>query len=117
MDEENTMLYSPVDYTGNKWFGSWNKLIHVGTMLNHEARTKYYNRWQMELKAELELESVPACFEKCMGADMSTAMDADEKNCMRECYFKRVTSRDDLHMYMEQKLALETVKQMREGHV
>ena len=42
-DEENTMLYSPADYTGNRWFGTWNKLIHLPHMLDNESREKYYN--------------------------------------------------------------------------
>ena len=28
-DEEQTMLYSPEDVTGNKWLGQWSRLIGV----------------------------------------------------------------------------------------
>ena len=117
MDEENTMLYSPVDYTGNKFFGSWNKLVLLPQMLDHESRTKVINKWSAKLKAELELETIPECFGKCVGPDMSEAMNSQEKNCMRECYFKKVSSRDDFHMFAEQRFALETAKNMRESHV
>ena len=26
-DNENTMMYSPQDYTGNKFLGAWNKVM------------------------------------------------------------------------------------------
>ena len=116
-DEENTMLYSPADYTGNRWFGTWNKLIHMPVNLNHEAREKYYNVWNAKIKAELEIESIPKCFSECAASDMSEALTSEEKNCMRECYFKRVTSKDDYHSIIQQKLGVETAKGMRERHV
>ena len=28
-DSENTMLYSPNDYTGNKYFGSYSRLVNL----------------------------------------------------------------------------------------
>ena len=98
-DEENTMMYSPQDYTGNRWFGTHSKTILLPYMLNYEGLAKYYNIWQGKFKAELEIESLPVCLDQCMGdSDRSAAMNSDEKNCMRECYFKRVSARDDLQM-------------------
>lgn len=42
-DNENTVMYTPTDYTGNKFFGTWNKALTLQTMLFGEAREKYYN--------------------------------------------------------------------------
>jgi hypothetical protein len=28
-DSENTMSYSPADYTGNKYFGTWSKMVDL----------------------------------------------------------------------------------------
>lgn len=117
-DEENTMLYSPADYTGNRWFGTWNKLINMPSMLDSESREKYYNVWQAKLRAELGIETFPQCFDQCCGQnDFGAGLSSDEKNCMRECYYKRVSSIEDLHIMMQQKAAYETTKNMREARV
>jgi len=65
------------------------------------------------MKAELELETMPVCFQHCV-TDLSQGMTSREKNCMRDCYFKKVSSKDDLNMMVQQKMAFETAKQMRE---
>lgn len=116
-DEENSMLYSPQDMTGNRWFGSWNKLALMPQNLDHESREKYYDRWNAKLKAQLEVESLPHCFNHCAGPDMSEALNSAEKNCMRECYMKLVSSKDDLHTFVQQKLAEAQTKGMRDRHV
>jgi hypothetical protein len=64
-------------------------------------------------KAELELETIPLCFDTCV-VDVTTGLNSLEKNCMRDCYFKRLSSRDDLLMYMMQRQAIEVVKASKE---
>ena len=96
-DTENTVMYTPSDYTGNKFFGTWNKALLIQNNLFSEAREKYYNNYTAQLKAEAELESIPKCFSCCVN-DFSTGLNSREKNCMSDCYFKRVSSRDDLNM-------------------
>ena len=112
-DTENTLLYSPADYTGNKFFGTWSKVMTLQNMLFAESREKYLNKYAAMLKSEMELESVPICFNACVH-DTTTGLNSYEKNCLRDCYLKRVSSRDDFNMLMTQKLALENAKAMRE---
>ena len=82
-------------------------------MLFNEQREKYNNKYTSQLKAELEIESLPVCFNSCV-QDFSAGLSSKEKNCMRDCYFKRVSSRDDFNMMLQQKMALENTKSMRE---
>jgi phosphoribulokinase len=115
-DSENTMTYSPNDHTGNKFFGTWNKLLNLQNMLFYENKEKYLNDYQARFNAKLEIGSLPLCFGQCVNgieeSAMSGGLTSEEKNCMRECYFKRVSARDDMNMLFQQKLAIE---QMR-GH-
>ena len=112
-DSENTLQYSPADYTGNKFFGTWSKVMTLQNMLFAEQREKYLNKYAAMLKSEVELESVPICFNNCV-QDITTGLNSVEKNCLRDCYLKRVSSRDDFQMLITQKLALENAKAMRE---
>jgi hypothetical protein len=41
-------------------------------------------------------------------------MNSVEKNCMRDCYFKKLSSRDDVMIYLMQKHSLEAVKVSKE---
>lgn len=112
-DDENTMSYSPTDYTGNKYVGTFSKLVDIPNMLNVERNEKYINKLNARRKAQLELETIPQCFDQCV-TDVSTGLNSVEKNCMRDCYFKRLTSRDDLQMYLMQRQAIEVVKNSKE---
>ena len=38
-----------------------------------------------------------------------------EKNCIRECYFKRISVRDDVNIYFMQKLMVDRVKDQVES--
>lgn len=115
-DDENTMMYRPEDYTGNKFFGQWNKLMNLSNAMFHEPKEKYFRYYASAFKAELENESRPICFNECV-KDVTTGLDSREKNCMRECYFKRITTIQDFNMYMQQKMALENAKEIRERFV
>ena len=68
--------------------------------LNFEDKEKYHYKFMAHLKAKQEIESVPVCFDKCV-TDVSGGhgLSGVEKNCIRECYFKRVSLRDDLNVY------------------
>ena len=48
---------------------------------------------------------------------MTTGLNSIEKNCMRDCYFKKVSSRDDFMVYLMQRQSLETVKASKERQV
>ena len=67
-------------------------------MLNTEFQDKYTNLYSCEFKASLELESNPICFNYCIKDMQGGGLTSDEKNCMRECFLKRVASRDDFMM-------------------
>ncbi len=100
-DSENSMTYSPNDMTGNKFFGSWSKLLNLQSMLFYENKEKYLNEYQARFNAKLEIGSIPKCFDNCVNDVQSSGLTSDEKNCMRECYFKRVTSRDDMNLLFQ----------------
>lgn len=100
-DNENTMMYQPQDYTGNKFLGAWNKVMLLQTMIFAESREKYLNKHAAAFKSQLELESVPVCFDKCVGSLESAGLNPHEKNCMRDCYLKRVSSRDDFNVLIQ----------------
>lgn len=107
------MQYSPTDYTGNKFIGTHSKLMNLQNMLFYEQNEKYINKLNSQRKAEMELHTVPQCFDQCV-KDVSTGLNSLEKNCMRECYFKKLSSRDDFQIYIMQRQALESVKVSKE---
>ena len=95
-DDENTMLYTPQDMTNNKFFGTWSKLMTLERMLNYESAAKYYIDYQAYMKAKMEIGAQPGCFNTCISDVSSSGLSSEEKNCMRECFLKKVSSRDDL---------------------
>ena len=44
-DNENTMMYSPNDHHGNKFLGTWNKILNLQNMLFYENKEKYLNEF------------------------------------------------------------------------
>ena len=113
-DDENPLTLAPGDYTGNKFFGTWSKMMNMQSILFQEQREKFTSVYQAELKAELELQTIPECFNHCV-QEFESGLNSREKNCMRDCYFKKVSSKDDLlNMLVQQKMAFENAKQMRE---
>ena len=117
-DDENTMMYRPGDMQNNKFFGTWSKLLTMADNLNLEIQEKYYNDYQAYYKARLEIGSAPICFEECVqDVNTSSGLNSDEKNCMRECYLKRISSKDDFNMLTTQKLARESLRSQRDTFV
>ena len=53
-DSEQTMMYRPQDYTGNKFFGVWSRVAALGTILNYEDKEKYLDKFNYKIKADLE---------------------------------------------------------------
>merc|ERR1712166_1005920 len=99
-DDENTMLYRPQDMHSNKYFGTWSKLLGLSSMLNTEIQDKYYFDYNAHFKANNDIGSVPVCFDDCVTDINSGGLSSDEKNCMRECYMKRISAKDDINMMM-----------------
>ena len=113
-DTEHTMTYSPNDHSGNKFFGTWSKLLNMQNMLFYENKEKYLNEYQARFNSKLEIGSLPKCFGKCVNDMESTGLSSDEKNCMRECYLKRVSARDDMSSLFQQRIAIDTVRGNRD---
>ena len=112
-DTENTVQYSPENYTGNKFLGLYNKAVLLQNTLFREQKEKYLNRFTAELKAEFEVESLPICFDQCV-TKIDTGLDSNEKNCLRNCYLKRISSRDDFHILLQQMKSVEEAKNAKE---
>ena len=114
-DDENTMMYKPIDMMGNKFFGTMNKALNMKNLLNTEIQSTYLVQYQAYYKGRVELGSQPICFDRCINDVMEgSGLSAAEKNCMRECYMKRLGSRDDLVMYASQKMARQNVREQRD---
>ncbi len=115
-DSEHTMTYSPNDHSGNKFFGSWSKLLNLQNQLFYENKEKYLNEYQARFNAKLEIGSLPRCFGKCVNdiENSPTGLSSDEKNCLRECYLKRVSARDDMNTLFMQRIAIDTVRSQKD---
>jgi hypothetical protein len=112
-DDENTMLYRPEDYSGNRFLGQWSKVFNMSSNLMLEDKQKYHYKFMAHLKAKQEMESIPICFDECVTEFAGGhGLSGGEKNCIRECYFKRVSVRDDLNIYWTQRAATTNVKAM-----
>ena len=113
-DTEHTMTYSPNDHSGNRFFGTWSKLLNMQNMLFYENKEKYLNEYQARFNAKLEIGSLPKCCDRCVNDVESAGLSSDEKNCVRECYFKRVSARDDMSSLFQQRIALDTMRGTRD---
>ena len=109
-------MYTPTDYTGNKFIGTYSRLVNLQNSLFREQNEKYNATLNAQRKAELELHTMPQCFASCV-QDVTTGLNSVEKNCMRDCYFKKVSSRDDFLVYLMQRQSLEAVKASKERQV
>lgn len=59
------------------------------------------------------METIPQCFNHCV-KDFESGMTPNEKNCMRECYFKKITSKDDMAIYFHLQLVAERSDALRD---
>lgn len=118
-DDENPMEYAPFDaHINNKYFGMYNKIIRMNGMIDLESKEKYLWRYAAKSQAKHELGDVPKCFDQCIAADsLDMGLNSVEKNCMRECYFKRVSIRDELTLYYQGRIKDEYVKNVRNNWV
>ena len=109
-DSENTLQWAPNDAPGNRFIGNgYNFYVTMVNNMMYERGEKYTNKYNAMLKAETELQTMPKCFDQCIG-DVTTGLNSVEKNCMRDCYFKRVSARDDMTIYFQQRLVFENIK-------
>ena len=117
-DDENTMIYRPLDMHNNKIFGTWSRAANMGQTLNTENKDKYLIQYQAENKARTELGSLPPCFDRCVSdVETGSGLNSFEKNCIRECTLKRISCKDDFRMYTTQKLARMNLRGQRDHFV
>ena len=81
-----------------------------------ENKEKYLNEYQARFNAKLEIGSLPRCFGECVNDIEGSAagLTSDEKNCLRECYLKRVSARDDMSTLFQQRIAIDTMRSHRD---
>ena len=115
-DDENPILFTPEDYTGNKFFGNLNKLVFLQSNLFIEQKEKYINQHMFELKAEREMKALPECFDHCL-TNVEDGLNAQEKQCIKSCYFKSLGVRDDTAMYFQQLHAINFKKKAMDSMV
>ena len=114
-DDENTMMYSPADMSNNKFFGTWSRLTNLTESLNYEQQSKYNLDYEAYYRSKLEIGSAPICFDQCVNnVNQSAGLNSDEKNCVRECFLKRIASKEDFSMLLTQKTSRENVRGVRD---
>ena len=65
------------------------KYFNLLEKLNWEEQEKYSMRYTAKSKARADIISLPMCFNKCMSISEDNTLTSGEKNCMRECYFRK----------------------------
>ena len=110
-------IIQPTEYRPIKFFGLDSKKTMAREMLNWEEKQKYLNRYSARMKARIELGSLPVCFNECVQNLEDISLNANEKNCVRECYFKRISAKDDMMTYFVQKYTLAKNKATKEDFV
>ena len=82
----------------------------------YENKEKYLNEYQGRFNAKLEIGSLPVCFGHCIKdiEGSPSGLSSDEKNCMRECYLKRVSARDDMNFMFQQLIAIDSLRSTRD---
>ena len=109
-DSENSMQLAINDHHATGFFGKWSKIVFLEQQLFWEQKERHLNLYTCRMKAGLEIGSLPICFKQCVSSLESSVLDSDEKNCMRDCYFKRLGAKDDFNLLVSQRLASETMK-------
>jgi hypothetical protein len=112
-DQSTLHQWSP-DYASYHKFGEITAKYHtLFESMNWEEQEKYLNKYQARFKAKVELRSMAYCFGKCTETIDDTDLSSNEKNCMRECYFRRVNARDDMHFMFQQYLTSAKIEQTK----
>jgi hypothetical protein len=62
-DDENTINLHPLDYVSSKFLTAGMKTANLQSSLMIEQKEKYWNKASSSFKAELELHSIPKCFD------------------------------------------------------
>ena len=112
-DSENTVNFHPLDYLGHKGFSAM-KVAQLRHGLQLEFNQKFISQGRAALKASLELETIPECFNLCVSDVSTSALNAVEKNCMKDCYFRKTSSMQDVALLIKELDTVEYGKSTRE---
>ena len=58
-DNEQTLSYAPTDYIGNKFIGTYSRLVNLQNSLFTEQNEKYMSKLNAQRKADIELNTIP----------------------------------------------------------
>lgn len=94
--------YSPEETGFNRFSEITGQYHEVLDTVNWEEKEKYFAKYSAKTAAEIEIGSLSFCFAKCSKDVTDADLDGDEKNCMRECYFRRLSAKDDMTFMFQQ---------------
>ena len=94
-DQNVPWTWNLTNTTFEKFASGPGKFHTLGHSLNWEHREKYIDRYSGRFKAHVELGSLPECFDFWVKDLDDTSLDPKEKNCMKDCYFKRLNAKND----------------------
>ena len=104
--EENSVTYRGENNIVNDFTGTLSKFVTMEKDLNYEGQRKIHNYFSALYAADINHVPRAKCFDNCIVDIRALNLSSMEKNCMRECYMKRFTSRHDFQHLMLEKLAL-----------
>ena len=113
--EENSINYRAENNLKTDFMGTLSRFITMEKDLNWEEDKKLYNYFKALNFADISHRPRAHCFDKCVSDVQAVDVSSKEKNCMRECYMKRYTSRDDFQHFILEKMA--TSQQERNRHM
>lgn len=96
-DAQNlTMKYDFHVHQNNRLMSQWAKVYRMNDALDKETQIKFAEEQQAKTQAYFEFDGVNKCFDECVHDVNQQGLVPAEKNCLRECYFKRMTYRSDI---------------------
>ena len=116
-DEENSTLITPIHdlMHRNQTLG---KVENIKNELMWEENEKYMFDSRAKFISTLQVRAVPFCFDHCIkDVEGTVGLSGAEKNCLRECYFKKITSNEDTVSLIRQLHGQALGRQVRENHV
>ena len=108
------MMWLPLQQNNSKWLGGISRNATVPQQIDHEL-INYVSPFNAYCEARNDMMAQPKCFDKCVSDVANGAsLDSNEKNCIRECVMKQISSRDDLNLLFLQMVARSNIKAKRD---
>ncbi|CAI2384145.1 unnamed protein product [Moneuplotes crassus] len=115
-DQNVPYTWFPTKESFNPFVSTQSKYLSFEGMINHELQEKYIQKHQGTLHANVEMKSIPRCFDNCVTDLEDSFLIPEEKNCIRECYFKRINAKNDFQFFAVQMLAKEKSDSIKHAH-